>query len=159
MKFIKVTTGEYLPYITELFREYADTLGFDLAFQDFEKELSQLPGKYGPPSGSLLLAMAKNRAAGCVALRKLDEEICEMKRLYVRPEFRGQKLGKRLTLSIIEEGHIIGFRYMRLDTFIWMKEAVKLYKSLGFREIQPYTFNPIEGVVFMELELSGNTQL
>lgn len=137
----------------ELFIEYAESLNIDLSFQDFEQELKWLPIPYCLPRGCLLLAYYDDKLAGCVGLRKLDDESCEMKRLYVRPEFRRQKIGSELAKSIINVAVQIGYRYMRLDTLPFMKEAIKLYDSLGFKEIPPYCYNPIENAKFFELEL------
>jgi putative acetyltransferase len=136
-----------------LFSEYAASLGFDLCFQDFEKELRELPGEYAPPDGCLLLAHDCEKAMGCVALRRTDKQTCEMKRLYVRPEARGQRLGRKLAEEIIAEARRIGYTRMRLDTLPEMGEAVALYRTLGFRETAPYRFNPVPGAIFMELKL------
>jgi len=130
-------------------REYAAWLEVDLCFQNFEQELAELPGEYQPPRGRLLIA----EGAGCVALRPFDEDICEMKRLYVRPEHRGSGLGRRLVLTILSEARGIGYRQMRLDTMPKMDRAQGLYASLGFREIAPYRFNPEAGARFLEVEL------
>ena len=140
----------------ELFREYAATLGFDLDFQGFERELRELPGAYVPPSGCLLLAVEEDggRAIGCIALRKIDAQICEMKRLFVRPEGRGKGLGRILSLAVIDEAKRISYHYMRLDTVPGMTEAIALYRSLGFKDIPPYRHNPIPGAIFMELDLT-----
>jgi putative acetyltransferase len=143
----------------ELFLEYAKALSVDLRFQDFTHELQELPGKYAPTAGRLLLAhyndsYANARLAGCGALRPLSAEICEMKRLYVRPEFRGRSIGRTLTHSLITAAREIGYRAMRLDTLPEMREAHKLYEELGFREIAPYCANPVEGVRYLELDLS-----
>ncbi len=157
MRLIHVQTGEQLSRLRALFLEYADSLGFDLGFQNFRHELEQLPGEYAAPRGSMLLAMADDEAAGCVALRELTDGCCEMKRLYVRPEYRGQRVGRLLAAAIVEEGRRLGYSRMRLDTVPWMTEAISLYRSLGFREIAPYRYNPIEGALFMELELLGSS--
>ncbi|HZU43194.1 MAG TPA: GNAT family N-acetyltransferase [Terriglobales bacterium] len=138
-----------------LFNEYAESLGFSLCFQSFEVELAQLPWEYAPPSGRLLLARSGAAvAAGCVALHKLEDGICEMKRLYVRPQFRGTGLGRRLAEEIIAQARDIGYRRMRLDTVVSvMGRAVELYRALGFREIAPYRENPIPSASYMELDL------
>jgi carbonic anhydrase len=147
--------------IRQLLREYEAWLGTDLCFQDFESELAGLPGSYAPPSGRLLIATedsaSANRSAGCVALRPFDESICEMKRLFVRADFRGSGLGRRLALAIVDEARAIGYRKMRLDTLPQQREAHRLYASLGFREIEPYRPNPIAGSLFLELDLDAET--
>ena len=145
--------ADQIPVIRKLFVEYADSLGFSLCFQNFEQELAELPGGYSPPEGRLLLAWEGTEAAGCVALRKLDEGICEMKRLYVRPDFRRNGVGCALARAIIEAAAEIGYERMRLDTLASMQEAIALYTSLGFRRIEPYYNNPVESAVFMELML------
>ena len=138
----------------ELFLEYAQSLGFSLCFQNFDKELAGLPGDYAPPEGRLLLAEYNGQLAGCVALHKLEAGICEMKRLYLRPHFRGQGLGRALAERIIAEARRIGYERMRLDTVEpVMKDAVAMYRKLGFKEIGPYRPNPIAGAVYMELKL------
>lgn len=144
-------TEEDLDAVTALFREYEASLPFDLSFQNFEQELAGLPGRYAPPSGQMLLAKCGGAFAGCVALRQIGEGTCEMKRLFVQPAFRGKGIGRALAQAIIEEGRRIGYKRMRLDTA--MEPARSLYQSLGFREIPPYQHVPVEGVVFMELEL------
>jgi putative acetyltransferase len=138
----------------ELFLEYAQSLGFSLCFQNFDKELAGLPGDYAPPEGRLLLAEFDGQVAGCVALHKLDDGICEMKRLYLRPQFRGKRLGRVLADRIIAEARQIGYRRMRLDTVEpVMKDAVAMYRKIGFQEIAPYCENPIAGALYMELAL------
>ena len=140
--------------IRELFLEYAQSLGFSLCFQSFDKELAGLPGDYAPPEGRLLLATHEGQSAGCVALHKLDPAICEMKRLYVRPQFRGKGLGRALAERVIAEARQIGYEHLRLDTVEpMMQAAVAMYRQLGFREIAPYRENPIAGALYMELEL------
>jgi putative acetyltransferase len=138
----------------ELFLEYAQSLGFSLCFQNFDKELAGLPGDYAPPEGRLLLGFHETQLAGCVALHKLDSSSCEMKRLYLRPEFRGQGLGRALADRIIAEARLSGYQRMRLDTVEpVMKDAVAMYRNLGFKELKPYRPNPIAGAMYMELEL------
>ena len=145
---------EEIASIRELFLEYAQSLGFSLCFQSFDKELGGLPGDYAPPDGRLLLAACEDVVAGCVALRKLDQEICEMKRLYLRPQFRGKGLGLILAERVIAEARQVGYKQLRLDTVEpVMKTAVAMYRKLGFREIAPYRSNPIEGAIYMELQL------
>ena len=138
----------------ELFLEYAQSLGFSLCFQNFDKELAELPGDYAPPDGRLLLAQFEGQLAGCIALHKLEDSICEMKRLYLRPQFRGKGLGRGLADHIIAEARHIGYQRMRLDTVEpVMKEAVAMYRRIGFREIAPYCANPIAGALYMDLSL------
>jgi ribosomal protein S18 acetylase RimI-like enzyme len=142
-----------LPVVRRMFRQYAHSLGIDLGFQDFETELISLPGKYSPPRGCLLLAWDGDRAVGCVALRPIDDNVCEMKRLYVHPDVRAQHVGRRLAERILQEGRAIGYRSMCLDTLSSMSSALHLYYDLGFRPIEPYVFNPIEGAIFLGLDL------
>ncbi len=139
--------------VRNLFVEYAENLGVDLCFQGFQEELDRLPGAYAPPDGRLLLAIDGDRAAGCVAIRKLGDGICEMKRLYVQPGHRGQGLGRRLAEAVIAEARAIGYRKMRLDSLTSLTEAAGLYRSLRFVEIPPYRYNPLPDAVFMELLL------
>ena len=152
-EFFLVTEGEMIEEIRKLFLEYARSLEIDLDFQDFETELNTLPGKYQPPDGALILALVEGREAGCIALRKISKDICEMKRLYVRDEYRGLGLGKKLVGMIIDEAMNNNYQYMRLDTLPTMKSAQSLYLSFGFYDIEPYVYNPIQGTRFMELKL------
>ena len=153
VELIHVQSGPQLAHVRALFEEYAATLGVDLCFQNFETELAELPWEYVPPEGRLLLATTPADAAGCIALRKIAGDTCEMKRLYVRPAFRGQRIGRMLVTALIEEARRIGYARMRLDTLPSMTEAAALYRSFGFREIAPYRYNPVENSVFMELGL------
>lgn len=154
---LTVTLAESAAQVMEaraLFVEYAQSLGFSLCFQGFDDELAGLPGKYAPPKGRLLLARVAGHLAGCVALQPIDARACEMKRLYVRPDFRGRGVGRALAQAIVEAGRQIGYRTMRLDTLTSMPEAIGLYRSMGFVDIAPYRFNPIEGAVYMALPLA-----
>lgn len=154
VKIFQAESPRHITQARELFLEYAKSLGFSLCFQSFDKELGDLPGKYAPPDGRLLLAECDSQTAGCVALRKLDECVCEMKRLYLRPQFRGQGLGRRLAERIIAEASQTGYTCMRLDTVEpVMRDAVAMYRRFGFREISPYCENPIAGALYMELRL------
>jgi len=147
-------TVEEIARIRELFVEYSQSLGFSLCFQSFDKELAGLPGDYSPPGGRLLLGTYDGAPAGCVALHKLAPGICEMKRLFVRPQFRGKGLGRVLAERIIADARQIGYQQLRLDTVEpMMRTAVAMYRQLGFREIAPYRENPIEGALYMELQL------
>jgi ribosomal protein S18 acetylase RimI-like enzyme len=154
LSFVQAESASQFAQVRELWREYAAWLQIDLCFQNFEQELNELPGRYAPPSGRLLLALSDDTLAGCIALRKLDEGICEMKRLYVRPGFRGQHIGRRLTTRLIEEARKVGYERMRLDTLpAQMTEAVRMYRAAGFTEIEPYYPNPVAGTLYMELKL------
>jgi ribosomal protein S18 acetylase RimI-like enzyme len=144
---------EELPAVRRLFEEYAASLEVDLGFQDFDRELRELPGDYAPPAGRLLLALEGDEPAGCVALRPYGPEICEMKRLYVRPAFQGERLGRRLAEEIVEAGREAGYGLMRLDTLPSMEAARGLYRSLGFEEIEAYRHNPVRGTTFFQLRL------
>ncbi|WLD27410.1 Acetyltransferase (GNAT) family protein [Clostridioides difficile] len=153
LKFVEANDLENLENVKILFTEYSNSLNIDLCFQDFNNELKTLPGKYEKPSGSLILAFVDENLAGCVALKKLEDKVCELKRLYVRDKFRGLKIGKILLEEIVEEAKKIGYTYMRLDTLPSMKSAQGLYEKIGFYDIDPYTYNPIEGARYMELKL------
>jgi putative acetyltransferase len=154
VKFIQASQFDEIDAARELFREYEAWLGLDLCFQNFEKELAELPGAYAPPTGRLLLAYENDQLAGCVALRKLADGVCEMKRLFLRPQFHGHGRGRELAETIIAEARSAGYERMRLDTLPeQMGKAIALYRSLGFREIEPYYKNPVTGAMFMELDL------
>ncbi len=145
---------EHLDAVQAIFREYADSLDIDLCFQNFEEELAGLPGKYAEPQGRVLLAWQDRQVIGCVAMRPLDATTCEMKRLFVHPAGRGQQLGKRLADAICRSAKEAGYQRILLDTLPTMHAALQIYGALGFKEIAPYTFNPIEGAKYMALDLS-----
>jgi ribosomal protein S18 acetylase RimI-like enzyme len=153
LRIFAAETDEHIKIFHQLFKEYEKYLDIDLRFQDFETELANLPGVYTPPEGCMLLAEYDNKIAGCVALKKIGEGICEMKRLYVRPEFRGKAIGRKLSEAIIEEARKIGYKKMRLDSLKRLNQAISLYQSMGFKEIKPYVFNPLDDVVYMEVVL------
>lgn len=155
LSIIQANTDEQITEVRALFREYESWLGMSLCFQGFEEELATLPGKYAQPEGRLLLAYSDDKLAGCIALRPLkDEGVCEMKRLFVRDGFRGERVGLRLIQQVIAEAREIGYSKMRLDTHPEkMGKAVSLYEAHGFVEIAPYYENPHDGVLFMELVL------
>jgi putative acetyltransferase len=154
IELIQAVSAEQVEQARELFLEYAESLGFSLSFQRFDAELKNLPGAYAPPSGRLLLAHHEDQAAGCVALRQLDPQICEMKRLYVRTAYRGKGVGRMLVDRVITEARTIGYERMRLDTIeSSMQNAIELYRRRGFREIAPYRSNPIAGALYLELSL------
>jgi putative acetyltransferase len=154
MRFVQVSSEEEINLARQLFREYEKWIDVDLCFQSFEKELAGLPGSYAPESGRLLLAYSDQELAGCIALRRISNETCEMKRLFLRPEFHGRGLGRTLAEKMISEAREMGYSRMRLDTIPGkMDKAIALYRSLGFKEIAPYYDNPVAGATFMELLL------
>ena len=150
----EIEGGADLAEIRALFEEYAQSLGIDLGFQDFDAELAGLPGAYSPPTGVLLLAGTAAGIVGCVAVRRLDAEVCELKRLYVRPEARGQAVGRALVEAAVAFGKAAGYHAMRLDTLASMTEAQALYRHVGFRAVPPYRNNPVPGTSFWELALN-----
>lgn len=151
---IEANTDELVAKAKELFQEYSESLGFDLCFQNFDQELNDFPGQYSSPEGRLYLAVSDNQPIGCVGLRYFVNGICEMKRLYVKPHSRGKKAGRLLAEAVINAAKHIGYEYMRLDTLPSMESANYLYKTLGFKQIEPYRHNPIEGAIYMELNLT-----
>ena len=151
----EVHSDEDLLQVRTLFQEYVASVGIDLCFQGFEQELAELPGSYARPDGRLLVAEWEGSAAGCVALRPLEDGACEMKRLYVRPQYRSLGLGLRLVERVIQEARDAHYERMRLDSLPMMQTAINLYRRLGFRDIPPYCENPVEGAVYLELPLIG----
>ena len=154
IEILQTETDEQIEAARRLFREYEAWFGMNLCFQNFDEEVAALPGKYAAPEGRLWLAFADEILAGCIALRKLEEGICEMKRLFVKDEFRGQKIGISLIEKLIAEARSIGYEKIRLDTYPpKMAKAVSLYESYGFREIPAYYHNPYGETLFMEMDL------
>jgi GNAT superfamily N-acetyltransferase len=150
---VEAQTAGQITTIRTLFREYADSLGVDLCFQDFERELETLPGDYAPPAGRLFLALENGKAAGCAGLRKISGEAGELKRVYVRPIFRGQGIGRRLVLAVVEAARRNGHSRLCLDTLPSMKRALELYRAMGFKPVEAYRENPVAGALFLELTL------
>jgi ribosomal protein S18 acetylase RimI-like enzyme len=150
----KPQTSTEIDEVRRLFREYEAYLNVDLCFQGFEEELAGLPGNYAPPDGALLIGLSGNEAVGCVAVRRLDPETCEMKRLFVKPRVRRSGLGRRLAQEIISAAQALGYSLMRLDTLDKLSEAIRLYESLGFKRTGPYYANPLPGVLYWELDLT-----
>ena len=154
LTFTQAASPAQIEQVRDLFLDYAKSLGFSLCFQNFDQELALLPGHYAPPKGRLLLVEYAGELAGCVALRELEAGICEMKRLYLRPAFRGKGLGRSIAEHLIAEARKMGYARMRLDTVEpVMQDAVAMYRRLGFREIPPYRENPIAGALYVELTL------
>jgi putative acetyltransferase len=160
MHIFHANTQEDVEVARTLFNEYASGLGISLCFQNFDRELNNLPGDYAPPDGRLLLAKDEDdQIAGCIAMRKLGPAVCEMKRLFVRPAYRGTGLGRILVNTIIDEARKLGYTHMRLDTLPGrMDKAIALYQAIGFVDIEPYYKNPVEGAKFMELDLATNQE-
>lgn len=155
IEIIQAETPEHIERARSIFREYEAWLDLDLCFQGFEQELAELPGKYSIPDGRLYLAYSEGDLAGCIAMRKLDEGIAEMKRLFVKEGFRGQHIGQTLIEKLIAEAKISGYKTVRLDTYPpKMGKAVKMYESYGFQEIPPYYHNPFGETLFMELTVN-----
>jgi ribosomal protein S18 acetylase RimI-like enzyme len=142
-----------LDRVRSLFREYAESLGIDLEFQHFQSELETLPGRYQPPQGQILLAWRGRAAVGCVALRPLEGSSCEMKRLYVRPDARGEQLGRQLAERVCQAARAAGYSRICLDTLPSMGPALELYKRLGFKPIERYTYNPVPDAMLLALDL------
>jgi putative acetyltransferase len=157
VKIVKATAEESIEGAKTLIRDYVESLEFDLDFQNFGQEMDDFPGEYALPKGRLYIAIDENQPVGCVALRDLGDGICEMKRLYVNPEYRGRHIGRVLAKTVIKAAGELGYDRMRLDTIPSMRQANVLYKSLGFKEITPYRFNPIEGATFFELKLKESS--
>ena len=157
MKIINPNTAAEVADVRHLMLEYALSMGLDLAYQQYDKELADLPGRYASPTGWLLLAKCGGAAAGCVALRDIGDNICEMKRMYVPAEFRRRGIGRLLAEAIIKKGAELGYSAMRLDTRASFVEAIALYRSLGFQEINAYEYNPSPDAMYMELSLQDTS--
>jgi ribosomal protein S18 acetylase RimI-like enzyme len=136
-----------------LFKQYASTLGFDLSFQKFDSELDSISAKYNAPVGALLLAYDQNKPVACAGVRQIDENTAELKRMFVIPEYRGQKLGEKLLVMALQVAKDLQYKTIRLDTFNNMTSAIKLYRAYGFYDIEPYYYNPLDGALFLEKEL------
>lgn len=154
LKIIQAITPQQIDTARSLFREYQQFLNVDLCFQGFEDELASLPGKYAAPDGAILLAEFDGKIAGCVAVRSIKDEICEMKRLYVKDEFRGLAIGKKLAQEIIKTAKELNYKKMQLDTLERLQAAMGIYQQLGFQKISPYYANPLDEVVYWELDLT-----
>jgi putative acetyltransferase len=150
---VRLDFGPSITLVRALMLEYADQLGIDLCFQDFESEMAMLPGRYAEPGGGLIVAFVGEQAAGCAAFRPLTPGICEMKRLYLRADYRGKGLGRAIATAVMDRACAAGYRAMRLDTLSAMKIAIGLYESLGFRQIPPYYDTPLSECVFLEASL------
>jgi putative acetyltransferase len=154
MRIENADTPELVRLARDLFVEYSESLGVDLCFQGFAEELARLPGEYARPAGRLMLIFNGLEAVGCGALRPIDDRVCEMKRVYLRPPVRGKGAGRVLIGALIETAREIGYEQMRLDTLPSMTRAMEIYRSLGFKEIAPYRVNPVPGASFLALELN-----
>ncbi len=158
-RLVEAVTAAQFDAARSLIEEYAAqigaSMGVDLTFQNLAAELNQLPDMYGPPSGCLLLASRDDEWVGCCALRRFSDDVCEMKRLYVKPTVRGAQLGRHLADRLVAKARTLGYRRMVLDTLGGMVAAQTLYRSLGFRDTEPYYFNPVAGVSYMELDLGA----
>ena len=153
LRIVEPTSTSQMEGVRNLWIEYWDWLEFEPCFQDFDRELETLPGEYAPPDGCILVALFASELAGCVALRKLANNRCEMKRLYVRATFRGKKVGFALASGTVKEARKRGYSHMRLDTLPVMDKAIAIYRSLGFEDIEPYTRDPIPHAKYLELKL------
>ena len=156
MKIFEATTPEHIDIARALFREYQQFLNVDLCFQGFEEELASLPGKYAPPNGAILLAKVEQDIAGCVAVRELKDGTCEMKRLYVKDKFRGLAIGKQLAKAIVAQAKALQYQKMQLDTLERLETAMGIYQKLGFKKTSPYYANPLDEVVYWELDLTAS---
>jgi ribosomal protein S18 acetylase RimI-like enzyme len=148
-----ISAYDHLDDVRKLFIEYQTSLGIDLCFQNYDEELKSLPGKYALPDGRLYMITIDEEIAGCIALRRFDKTRCEMKRLYIRPQYRGHHCGQLLVEKIIQEAKIIGYEEMVLDTLSSLKSAVSLYQRNGFIEVNPYYDNPLQDVLYFKLKL------
>ncbi len=155
LELIDTPNHRQLPALRELLLEYQSWLDIDLCFQDFEQEMAVLPGAYSPPDGRLYIAWLGTELAGCIALRRHDAQSAEMKRLYLRPAFQGQSLGRLMAEHIIADAKQIGYQRILLDTLPMMQSAQAIYAKLGFKETQAYVHNPVAGVRYMALPLQG----
>ncbi|MDN5201912.1 GNAT family N-acetyltransferase [Fulvivirgaceae bacterium BMA10] len=155
MEFLVAKTEEDFNIGKALFLEYANELGIDLHFQNFEEELDSITKQYTSPSGALLLLKEKNKAIGCVGIRKLEGNIGELKRMFIKKEYRNKGFGKPLLKKGIEMAKVLNYHKIRLDTLPTMEKALKIYTAIGFKEIKPYRYNPIVGTKFLELEIKN----
>lgn len=153
IRIVQATEPGQLAQARALILEYTKALGIDLGFQDFEQEMADFPGAYAPPSGRLLLALESTEAVGCVGVRHLESDACEMKRLYLHPTQRGQGLGRRLVEAALEQARAMGYRAMYLDTLSDMDAAIRLYEACGFERTAPYYDNPLPGALYFKLSL------